>query len=31
MYEMTYEIIISNSTKTKDIQEIDKAIQKLKL
>ena len=28
---MTFEIIISNSTKTKDIQEIDKAIQKLKL
>ena len=31
MYEMTYEIILSNSTKTKDIQEIDKAIEKLKL
>ena len=31
MYEMTYEIIVSNSTKTKDIQEIDKAIEKLKL
>ena len=31
MYEMTYEIAVSNSTKTKDIQEIDKAIQKLKL
>ena len=31
MYEMTFEIIVSNSTKTKDIQEIDKAIQKLKL
>lgn len=31
MYEMTFEIIISNSTKTKEIQEIDKAIQKLKL
>lgn len=31
MYEMTCEIIVSNSTKTKDIQEIDKAIQKLKL
>lgn len=28
---MTYEIILSNSTKTKDIQEIDKAIEKLKL
>lgn len=28
---MTFEIIVSNSTKTKDIQEIDKAIQKLKL
>lgn len=31
MYEMTYEIAVSNSTKTKDIQEIDKAIEKLKL
>lgn len=31
MYEMTYEIIVSNSTETKDIQEIDKAIEKLKL
>ena len=28
---MTYEIAVSNSTKTKDIQEIDKAIKKLKL
>ena len=28
---MTYEIAVSNSTKTKDIQEIDKAIEKLKL
>lgn len=31
MHEMRFEIIISNSAKTKDIQEIDKAIQKLKL
>ncbi len=31
MYEMTFEIIVSNSTKTKDIKEIDKAIEKLKL
>lgn len=31
MYEMTFEIIVSNSKKIKDIQEIDKAIQKLKL
>lgn len=31
MYKMTFEIIVSNSSKTKDIQEIDKAIQKLKL
>ena len=31
MYEMTYKIAVSNSTKTKDIQEIDKAIEKLKL
>ena len=31
MYEMIYEIAVSNSTKTKDIQEIDKAIEKLKL
>lgn len=28
---MTYEIAVSNSSKTKDIQEIDKAIEKLKL
>lgn len=31
MYEMEFEIIVSNFTITKDIQEIDKAIQKLKL
>lgn len=31
MYEMTFEIVVSNSIKTKDIQEIDKAIQKLQL
>lgn len=31
MYEMTYEIIVSNSTKTKEIKEIDKTIEKLKL
>ncbi len=31
MYEMTYEIIVSNSAKTKDIKEIEKAIEKLQL
>ncbi len=28
---MTYEIIVSNSAKTKDIKEIEKAIEKLQL
>ena len=30
MYDMDSEIIVWNSTKTKDIQDIDKAIEKLK-
>lgn len=30
MYDMDSEIIVCNSTKTKDIKDIDKAIEKLK-
>ncbi len=31
MYDMNNEIIVSNSTKSKDISDIDKAIEKLKI